>query len=128
MHKISAATLTVFGVIGFVFVIQAQAPNGPAVGRGTEQTYRVPRTPWGDPDLQGKWPSGHMTGVPLQRAESFGTRNELTDARLRPLARRFRTPRILISRIRASRSARSVADSRRHNIGSSAVNRSARPR
>ena len=29
--------------------------------------YTVPRTPWGDPDLQGKWPSTDMVGVPLQR-------------------------------------------------------------
>jgi hypothetical protein len=80
MRKISAATLAVFTVIGFVFVVQAQAPTGSPAGRGAEETYRPPRTPWGDPDLQGKWPSGHMTGVPLQRPESFGTRHELTDA------------------------------------------------
>jgi hypothetical protein len=38
----------------------------------------VPKTPWGDPDLQGMWP-GNM-GVPLQRPESLGTRTALTDA------------------------------------------------
>jgi hypothetical protein len=37
-----------------------------------------PKTPWGDPDLQGMWP-GNM-GVPLQRPESLGTRTTLTDA------------------------------------------------
>jgi hypothetical protein len=42
-------------------------------------SYTPPRTPWGDPDLQGKWPSTHMVGVPLQRDERFGTRNSLTD-------------------------------------------------
>jgi hypothetical protein len=80
MRKISPAALALSGVIGFVFVVQAQAPKGSPAGRGAEETYRPPRTPWGDPDLQGKWPSGHMTGVPLQRPESFGTRNVLTDA------------------------------------------------
>jgi ABC-type phosphate/phosphonate transport system substrate-binding protein len=44
------------------------------------------------------------------------------------LASRLKTPRISISTIRASRSARSVEGSRRHNIGSSAASRSARPR
>jgi hypothetical protein len=39
--------------------------------------YRVPRTPWGDPDLQGVWP-GNM-GVPMQRAEALGTRKTLTE-------------------------------------------------
>jgi hypothetical protein len=80
MHKISAATLAVFVVTGFAFAVQAQAPKGSQAGHGAEEAYRPPRTPWGDPDLQGKWPGGHMAGVPLQRAESLGTRNELTDA------------------------------------------------
>ena len=40
--------------------------------------YRTPRTPWGDPDLQGLWP-GNM-GVPLQRPADFGERSTLTDA------------------------------------------------
>src|SRR6185503_10031046 len=80
MPKISAATLAVLGVIGFVFVVQAQTPKASPAGRGTEETYRPPRTPWGDPDLEGKWPSSQMAGVPLQRPESFGTRSELTDA------------------------------------------------
>ena len=39
--------------------------------------YTPPKTPWGDPDLQGVWP-GNM-GVPMQRPESFGTRTTLTD-------------------------------------------------
>ena len=38
-----------------------------------------PRTPWGDPDLQGFWPGVDMVGVPLQRPARFGTRNVLTD-------------------------------------------------
>jgi hypothetical protein len=38
-----------------------------------------PKTPWGDPDLQGFWPSVDMVGVPLQRPTRFGTRNVLTD-------------------------------------------------
>jgi hypothetical protein len=40
--------------------------------------YKAPRTPWGDPDLQGLWP-GNM-GVPLQRPVEFGERTTLTDA------------------------------------------------
>jgi hypothetical protein len=41
--------------------------------------YAVPRTPWGDPDLQGKWPGTEMVGVPMQRDERLGTRNVLND-------------------------------------------------
>ena len=55
-------------------------PVNPAPVAQAQAPYRPPRTPWGDPDLEGKWPSSHMAAVPLQRAESFGTRNVLTDA------------------------------------------------
>jgi len=48
----------------------------PLVAQGK---YRVPRTPWGDPDLQGIWPGTDYVGVPLQRASQYGTRNVLTE-------------------------------------------------
>jgi hypothetical protein len=54
---------------------QTPAPSSPQ-----RSTYAVPRTPWGDPDLQGVWPSTAMVGVPLERPKQFGTRNLLTDA------------------------------------------------
>src|SRR5690349_9845671 len=38
-----------------------------------------PKTPWGDPDIQGFWPGVEMVGVPLQRPAKFGTRNVLTE-------------------------------------------------
>ena len=66
MRLISAAVLVALGAASLV-VVQAQ-------------TYRTPRTPWGDPDLEGKWSSTAASGVPLQRPESFGTRDTLTDA------------------------------------------------
>ncbi len=58
---------------------QTQAP-APAVktSAASAKTYNPPKTPWGDPDLQGIWP-GNM-GVPMQRPDSFGTRETLTDA------------------------------------------------
>ena len=39
----------------------------------------VPRTPWGDPDLQGIWPSGGLITVPFERPAAFGTRALLTE-------------------------------------------------
>jgi hypothetical protein len=41
--------------------------------------FEQPKTPWGDPDLQGFWPGVEMVGVPLQRPARFGARNVLTD-------------------------------------------------
>ena len=50
---------------------------GYAVGSGG---YVVPRTAWGDPDLQGMWPIDKLNGTPVQRPENFGERRFLTDA------------------------------------------------
>ena len=40
--------------------------------------YVVPRTPWGDPDLNGVWPDIDMVRVPVQRAPQYGTRLFMT--------------------------------------------------
>jgi hypothetical protein len=48
--------------------------NVPALG-----SYKVPKTPWGEPDLQGTWNANDLQGVPMQRAESVGTRYRLND-------------------------------------------------
>jgi hypothetical protein len=50
--------------------------QAPAIKASKEWT--PPKTPWGDPDLQGIWP-GNM-GVPMQRPENLGTRTTLTDS------------------------------------------------
>ena len=47
------------------------------------RSYSPPRTPWGDPDLQGIWPGTDMVGVPFERPERFGARLYLTDAELK---------------------------------------------
>src|SRR5262245_65671001 len=43
----------------------------------TPKNWVPPKTPWGDPDLQGTWP-GNM-GVPMQRPQNIGERTTLTD-------------------------------------------------
>ena len=45
----------------------------------TPKSWSVPRTPWGDPDIQGRWPANDMQGTPYERPESFGTRATLND-------------------------------------------------
>src|SRR5688500_19437318 len=57
---IAFSTITVLG--------QTAAPAKP---------YTAPRTPWGDPDLQGMWPGN--VSAPLQRPANFGDRATLTD-------------------------------------------------
>src|SRR5215510_10141417 len=52
------------------------APDGnvPALG-----SYKVPKTPWGDPDLQGTYNANDLQGIPMARAQSVGTRYRLSD-------------------------------------------------
>src|SRR4051812_35483635 len=41
--------------------------------------WTQPKTPWGEPDLQGIWPLNHLINTPFQRPEKFGDRRFLTD-------------------------------------------------
>src|SRR5689334_10448079 len=68
-----AAGLLVAGAV-CVPSLRAQSPAPPvlrnAVSRNKAKgvsTYVVPRTPWGDPDLQGIWSSDDEAGVPFER-------------------------------------------------------------
>jgi hypothetical protein len=45
----------------------------------TRKAWTPPRTPWGDPDLQGIWPSTDMVGVPFERPAELAGRNEVSD-------------------------------------------------
>ena len=40
----------------------------------TEKTYSPPRTPWGDPDLQGTYTNKYEQSTPLERPEEFAGR------------------------------------------------------
>jgi hypothetical protein len=53
----------------------------------------VPRTPWGDPDLQGDWTSQSELGVPFERPKEFGTRQELSEEEFAKAAERLRAER-----------------------------------
>jgi hypothetical protein len=44
---------------------------------GQSKIWTPPKTPWGDPDLQGIWPGN--VGVPLQRPVNLGERTTLND-------------------------------------------------
>jgi hypothetical protein len=50
-----------------------------AIAVSAQKPYRAPRTPWGQPDLQGTWTTDDARSVPLQRAPEFGDRRVLTD-------------------------------------------------
>src|SRR4051794_31745447 len=66
-------------MLGSAALVVAQSPA----------RYSPPRTPWGDPDLQGKWPGTDLVGVPLQRDPTLGTRNHLTEEEFKARAAQF---------------------------------------
>ncbi|HEY7333902.1 MAG TPA: hypothetical protein VH639_03390 [Bryobacteraceae bacterium] len=45
----------------------------------TDPNYKPPKTPWGEPDLQGIWPLNHLIAVPLERPTRYGNQLYLTD-------------------------------------------------
>src|SRR5262245_14713245 len=69
-----------------IFVVAAIVALAPLVIEGqtkaAPKAFIPPKTPWGDPDLQGLWPGQDMVGTPLERDRSFGTRAVLTDEEL----------------------------------------------
>jgi hypothetical protein len=70
--------LTVLLVLATPIAAAAQAARGAP----------VPRTPWGDPDLQGVW--DYWTFTPLERPKEFAGKAVLTDEEAARLAERLR--------------------------------------
>src|SRR5207248_3185756 len=73
-----AAMFTTIGVSGQGRVDSPGVitPEGgvPAAGR-----YKVPKMPWGEPNLQGIYNANDLQGIPMQRAQAAGTRYRLND-------------------------------------------------
>ena len=56
----------------------SEAKAAPAIAKAWTQ----PKTPWGDPDLQGTWTSDDCIGAPMNRQASFGDRKYYTEQEL----------------------------------------------
>jgi hypothetical protein len=54
---------------------------GPALGQ-TAKTWTAPKTPWGDPDLQGTWTDDDCIGTPMNRPANLGDRGFYTEQEL----------------------------------------------
>ncbi len=66
----------------------AAKPDAKAVRSSAkpDAPFVAPKTPWGDPDLQGTWTSDDTWGVPFERPKNFGTRATLTEDELKARA------------------------------------------
>ena len=75
--------LVVLAVLASVLV-HAQSPARPAASAETRRAYEPPRTPWGDPDLQGDFSNSDESLIPMERPEALtGKRLEdVSDAEL----------------------------------------------
>jgi hypothetical protein len=78
LGSMSAFSAAVFAVTLTSVPVSGQGPstatNGP-----TSAAWTAPRTPWGDPDLQGIYNSNDNVGVPVERPAKFGLRKLITD-------------------------------------------------
>jgi hypothetical protein len=108
-RRIVSALCVAAAVLGFVGERQ---PVFGQNGRGAPSppAYIPPRTPWGDPDLQGIWTSDDMRGVPRERPGTFGQRAFLTDEEF--LARVEQDERTLRQQLRGPYGARNDLRSR----------------
>ena len=64
--------------LGFSLMLSpaaAQQSPQPAANK----KWTPPKTPWGEPDLQGNWPLNHLIATPFQRPEKYGDRRLMTD-------------------------------------------------
>jgi hypothetical protein len=77
----------VFGVsvaLVVALVTSAAAQSSASAGKAapaktSDKPWTAPKTPWGDPDLQGTWTTDSAFGIPLQRPQQFAGRAELND-------------------------------------------------
>lgn len=57
----------------------AAAKSKPAAATAKAAAFVPPKTPWGEPDLQGTWPLNHLIAVGLQRPARLGDKAAYTD-------------------------------------------------
>ena len=55
--------------------LAAQTTSARASARAT-RAWTAPRTPWGDPDLEGVWTSDSVRGIPTERPEKLAGKRE----------------------------------------------------
>jgi hypothetical protein len=74
--RLASITTTICALAALVLLATTSVTaQSPAAAKAKPWVH--PKTPWGDPDLQGVWP-GNM-GVPMQRPQAMGNRTTLTD-------------------------------------------------
>jgi hypothetical protein len=81
IRSLGLAAVALWSMVGITGLAQSPAAN--ARGKTPGTSTKVPRTPWGDPDLQGTW--DYRTITPLERNRELGTREFYTEAEKKAL-------------------------------------------
>src|SRR4030095_11759165 len=75
------AVLAAVALAGVPLVAQTAGPSSKSAvaSKPGSTPWTPPRTPWGDPDLQGVWTSDSAIGIPVERPAQFAGRAELSE-------------------------------------------------
>ena len=69
---IAAGIVVVAVAVATSAVVSSQESGGRAPARAaTAKPYTPPKTPWGDPDLQGGWTNVNENGIPFERPDAL---------------------------------------------------------
>jgi hypothetical protein len=73
---VGIATVIAIASLGTVPLLGQRASAPPLAitaynGTAPDKPYTAPKTPWGDPDLQGVWSSDDTQGIPMQRPQNI---------------------------------------------------------
>src|SRR5262245_8240209 len=87
---LTASVLIAFGAVSPT-PLAAQTRTA-AQSPATSKNQAVPRTAWGDPDLQGTYTNSNESGIPMQRPAEFAGKqlNEVTPAEMARLIQQRR--------------------------------------
>ncbi len=89
MHRVTGRLLVAAAALLAPAVFGQVSARAGRAAISTPAKYTPPKTPWGEPDLQGIFTSDDSWGVPFERPKHFGTRTALTEQELAERAKRI---------------------------------------
>jgi hypothetical protein len=78
--------ILLFCAVAAVPLFSQQATKPSSASKAQAKSWTQPKTPWGDPDLQGTWTSDDCIGTPMNRPAKFGDRLYYTEEELKDRA------------------------------------------
>ena len=76
-------SIPALAAVAAIFALTPEPAIGQAKSAPVAKSWTQPKTPWGDPDLQGTWTSDDCIGTPQNRPANFGDRLYYTEQELK---------------------------------------------